>query len=146
MFAGHFVNSLDSKGRVSIPSSFRQTLTTKGFNSIILTNHPDGCLYAYPPDEWNRILKKLSELPQSKKEIKAYKRFVVSSAVECQIDKQGRILIPHYHREYAKIEKEVLFAGVGAFIEVWSKSIWDEEIMKSKKILEESETLAEFGL
>jgi len=146
MFAGHFVNSIDSKGRVSIPSYFRQLLTEKGFNSLILTNHPDGCLYAYPPDEWENILNKVSKLPQSKKEVKAFQRFVISSAVECQIDKQGRILIPHYQREFAKIEKEVLFAGVGTRIEIWSKNIWDIEIEKSKNILEESETLAELGL
>ncbi len=146
MFAGHFVNSLDSKGRVSIPSNFRQVLLEKGFNSIVLTNHPDGCLYAYPPDEWRNILEKISKLPQSKKEVKAFQRFVISSAVECPIDKQGRILIPQYQREYAKIAKEVLFAGVGSRIEIWSKGIWDAEIEKSKEILEESETLAELGL
>ena len=146
MFAGHFVNSVDNKGRVSLPSNFRQILMEDGFNSVYLTNHFDGCLCAYPPDEWRKIIDKVSELPQSKKEVKAFQRFVISSAVECQIDKQGRILIPQYHRDFAKIEKEVLFAGVGSRIEIWSKNIWDEEQEKWQEILQDNEALSELGL
>ena len=146
MFAGHFVNSIDNKGRVSLPSNFRQLLNEDGFNSVFLTNHFDGCLCAYPPDEWKIVLDKLSKLPQSKKEVKAFQRFVISSAVECQIDKQGRILIPQYHRDFAKIEKEVLFAGVGSRIEIWSKEKWDEEQEKWQEILQDNEALSELGL
>ena len=146
MFAGHFVNSIDNKGRVSLPSNFRQLLNEDGFNSVFLTNHFDGCLCAYPPDEWKIVLDKLSKLPQSKKEVKAFQRFVISSAVECQIDKQGRILIPQYHRDFAKIEKEVLFAGVGSRIEIWSKEKWDEEQAKWQEILQDNEALSELGL
>ncbi len=146
MFAGHFVNSIDNKGRVSLPSSFRQILNEDGFNSIFVTNHFDGCLCAYPPDEWKFILEKVSKLPQSKKEVKAFQRFVISSAVECQIDKQGRILLSPYHRDFAKIEKEVLFAGVGSHIEIWSKKIWDEEQQKWQEILQDNESLSELGL
>ena len=146
MFAGHFVNSIDNKGRVSLPSNFRQLLNEDGFNSVFLTNHFDGCLCAYPPDEWKIVLDKISKLPQSKKEVKAFQRFVISSAVECQIDKQGRILIPQYHRDFAKIEKEVLFAGVGSRIEIWSKEKWDEEQAKWQEILQDNEALSELGL
>ncbi len=146
MFAGHFVNSIDNKGRVSLPSNFRQILSDEGYNSIYLTNHFDGCLCAYPPDEWSSVIEKVSKLPQSKKEVKAFQRFVISSAVECQIDKQGRILIPQYHRDFAKIEKEVLFAGVGSRIEIWSKQKWDEEQEKWQEILQDNEALSDLGL
>ena len=146
MFTGHYLNSLDGKGRVSIPSQFRQNLSSQNFNSLILTNHFDGCLYAYTPESWKSILDKISKLPQSKKEVKAYQRFVVSSAVECQIDKLGRILIPQKHREYAEIKKEILFAGVGTRIEIWSKEVWDKILEESKNILENSDILADLGL
>ncbi len=146
MFTGHYINSIDSKGRVSVPSSFRQDINSQNFNSLILTTHFDGCLYAYTPESWKEILDKISKLPQSKKEVKAYQRFVISSAVECQLDKLGRILIPQKHREFVKIKKEILFAGVGTRIEVWSKEVWDKILEDSKDILENSDTLAELGL
>ena len=146
MFTGHYVNSIDSKGRVSVPSLFRQDLGSKNFNSLILTNHFDGCLYAYTPESWKEILEKISKLPQSKKEVKAYQRFVISSAVECQLDKLGRILIPQKLREEVKIKKEILFAGVGTRIEIWSKEVWDTILEESKDILANSDTLAELGL
>ena len=146
MFTGHYINSIDSKGRVSVPSSFRQDINSQKFNSLILTTHFDGCLYAYTPESWKEILDKISKLPQSKKEVKAYQRFVISSAVECQLDKLGRILIPQKHREFVKNKKEILFAGVGTRIEVWSKEVWDKILEDSKDILENSDTLAELGL
>ncbi len=146
MFTGHYKNSLDSKGRVSIPSNFRQTLITDGFNSLILTNHFDGCLYAYTPESWQYILDKVAGLPQSKKEVKAYQRVVISSAVECNLDRHGRILIPQYLRDEAMIQKDVLFAGVGTRIEIWSKEVWDNVLEESKEILSASDTLADLGL
>ncbi len=146
MFTGHFLNTLDGKGRVSVPSQFRQVLSSKNFNSIILTNYFDGCLYAFTPASWNDILEKISSLPQSQKEVKAYQRFVVSSAVECNLDKFGRILIPQNHREFAQINKDVLFAGVGSRFEIWSKELWDKELAKAKEVLQNSEVLAELGL
>ena len=146
MFTGHYINSIDSKGRVSVPSSFRQDINSRNFNSLILTTHFDGCLYAYTPESWKEILDKISKLPQSKKEVKAYQRFVISSAVECQLDKLGRILIPQKHREFVQIKKEILFAGVGTRIEIWSKEVWDKILEDSKDILENSDTLAELGL
>jgi MraZ protein len=146
MFTGHFLNTLDAKGRVSVPSQFRQVLSSKNFSTLIISNHFDGCLYAYTPESWEQILNKVSKLPQSKKEVKAYQRFVISSAVECQLDKFGRILIPQKHREYAHINKEILFAGVGTRFEIWSKELWDKELEEAKEMLQDSEALAELGL
>ncbi len=146
MFTGHFLNTLDGKGRVSVPSQFRQVLSSKNINSIIIVNHFDNCLYAYTPESWRELLDVVSKLPQSKKEVKRYQRFVISSAVECQLDKSGRILIPQKHREYAQIDKEVLFAGVGTRFEIWSKELWDKELEEAKEMLQDSEVLAELGL
>jgi len=146
MFTGQFTNSIDAKGRVSIPSAFRQTLVQKNFNSFILANHFDGCINAYTPDGWKEIVEKVNNLPQSKPEVKAYQRFVISSALECPLDKQGRLLIPQTQREHAKIQKEVVFAGVGERIEIWGKEVWDKIIEESKEILINTETLAELGL
>jgi len=146
MFTGHYKNSIDSKGRVSIPSSFRQVLANEGFDSLIVTNHFDGCLYAYTPLSWQNILDTVSNLPRSKKEVKAFQRVVISSAVECTLDRHGRILIPQYHRDEAMLQIDVLFAGVGTGIEIWSKEIWDNVLEESKEILASSDVLAELGL
>lgn len=146
MFTGHYLNNLDSKGRVSIPSLFRQVLSAKNFNSLFIVNHFDGCLYAYTPESWKEILEKVSKLPQSNKVVKKYQRFVISSAVECHLDKFGRILIPQKHREYAQINKEILFAGVGTRFEMWSKELWDKELEEAKEMLQDSEVLADMGL
>ena len=146
MFTGHFINSIDNKGRVSLPSNFRQLLNKDGYNSIFITKSFDNCLTAYPPDEWKKLIEKISNLPQSKREVKAFQRFVISSAVECQIDKQGRILIPQALRAFANIEKEVLFAGIGNQIEIWSKAKWDEEEEKWQEMLQNSEALSELGV
>ncbi len=146
MFTGHYKNSLDSKGRVSIPSNFRQTLINEGFESLILTNHFDGCLYAYTPVSWQSILDTVASIPQSNRVVKAYQRVVISSAVECSLDRHGRILVPQYLRDSAKIQKDVLFAGVGTRIEIWSKEVWDRVLEESMEILSSSDTLAELGL
>ena len=146
MFTGHYKSSRDSKGRVSIPSSFRQTLVNDGFESLILTNHFDGCLYAYTPVSWQSILDTVASIPQSNRVVKAYQRVVISSAVECSIDRHGRILVPQYLRDSAMIQKDVLFAGVGTRIEIWSKEVWDRVLEESMEILASSDTLAELGL
>ncbi len=146
MFTGHYINTIDDKGRISIPSQFRQAISNQEINSLIVTKHFDGCLYGYTLDSWQDILSKVATLPQSKKEVKAYQRFVISSAVECVFDKLGRILIPAKQREYAQISKEVMFAGVGTRIEIWSREVWDKVIEDSKNILKNSEILADLGL
>jgi len=120
MFRGRFEHTIDSKGRISIPARFRELLAEKNDERVMITNF-DRCLVAYPREEWQTMEEKISSLSMVKKEAKAFQRFFVSAAVECPIDKLGRILIPPTLRSYARLEKEVVFAGMVKKFEIWSK-------------------------
>lgn len=146
MFRGRFQGSLDEKGRVSIPSKFREILSTNYDDRLIVTSF-DGCLWAYPVKEWRVIEDKIAALPQFKPEVKALQRVFVSGAMECNIDRQGRISIPQTLRDYADLEKELLFVGMTRKIELWSKANWERVFSDAQnKIADSADTLADLGL
>lgn len=127
MFSGMYYNTIDSKGRIIIPSTFRNILVTQYSSGLVLVNEAlDPCLLAFPIEEWNGHLKKLNSLPQFNKHVRFYMRKVVASATECEIDKQGRVLIPVALRQVACLQKEVVVAGQGKKIEIWDKQEWDD--------------------
>ena len=146
MFRGIFEHTIDSKGRISIPSKFRDILSDKYDERVIITNHYDGCLVAYPFKEWQIIEEKASKLPTLKKGSADFLRFFISGAAECSVDKLGRILIPPVLREYAKLEKDIILVGTLKKIEIWAKSRWETVITRAQKNDEARETLAEMGL
>jgi len=121
MFQGEYKNTMDPKGRVNIPASFRDTLRNRyGDEQIIITRDYDGCLHAYPPKEWERdVLASLRDRDLNDPWRRSYERFVVSPAVTCVPDKQGRILLPVTLREFAELDKTVLFAGGASHFEIW---------------------------
>ncbi|MCG8485078.1 MAG: division/cell wall cluster transcriptional repressor MraZ [Clostridia bacterium] len=121
MFIGEYQHSTDAKGRIIVPSRFREEL---GFK-FILTKGLDNCLFIYPMDEWKIFEEKLKQLPLTSKDARAFVRHFFSGAVECEIDKQGRITIPQNLRDHAKIEKEVVTIGVSTRVEVWDKEEWE---------------------
>lgn len=129
MFRGRFHHGIDNKGRLSIPSRFRDFLTGNYDDRLIVTNF-DQCLWAYPFQEWQILEQKVSALPQFLDEVKALQRVFVSAACECQLDKQGRILIPPPLREYADLKKDAVIVGMTKRIEIWSKERW-ENVFKS---------------
>lgn len=146
MFRGRFEHTLDPKGRVSLPSKFREVLSTNYDERLIVTNF-DGCLWAYPAQEWAIIEDKVASLPQFKPEVKALQRVFISAATECPLDKTGRILLPQTLRDYAAIEKEVVFVGMINRIEVWSQDRWKDVFDQSQKdIAAMEEKLADLGL
>ena len=146
MFRGRFEHIIDPKGRVSIPVKFRELLTEKYDDRLILTNF-DRCLVAYPYEEWRFLEEKVSSLSMVKKEVKSFQRFFVSGAVECPIDKLGRILIPPTLRNYAQMERSVVFAGMLKKFEIWGMERWLEEIKRSEDDFEGiGSTLAELGI
>ncbi len=146
MFRGRFEHTIDAKGRVSIPAKFRELLAEKYDDRLIITNF-DRCLVAYPYEEWRVLEEKISSLSLVKKEVKAFQRFFISGAVECPIDKLGRVLIPPSLRDYAQLEKNVIFAGMLKRFEIWSKERWIEEIKRSEEDFESiAAVLADLGL
>ncbi|MBF0107487.1 MAG: division/cell wall cluster transcriptional repressor MraZ [Deltaproteobacteria bacterium] len=146
MFRGRFEHSIDTKGRVSIPSKFRELLSSNYDERLIITNF-DNCLWAYPFKEWQIIEERVASLPQLKAEVKALQRVFVSAATECPIDKQGRILLPPTLREYAGITKDLVFVGITKRIEIWSLERWSEIFKSSQDDLEKmQDKLAELGI
>jgi len=146
MFRGRFEHTIDFKGRVSIPAKFRELLSEKYDDRIIITNF-DRCLVAFPYEEWRNVEDKISSLSMVKKEVKAFQRFFISGAAECPIDKLGRVLIPPTLRDYALLGKEVVFAGMGKMFELWSRERWTEEIKRAEENFEGMrESLASLGI
>jgi MraZ protein len=144
MFRGSFEHSVDSKGRVSVPSRFRDILADRYEGRLVLTMDYDQCLAVYPLEEWERIEEKIKALPMMQKEVKDFMRFVFSTAAECELDKQGRILIPPALRERAGINKSVMVVGIINKLEIWDKAVW--EARKSQNGDKIGEALSSLGL
>lgn len=121
VFLGEHQHIVDKKGRLIIPSSFREGLGEK----FILTKGLDTCLFIYPMDEWKILEQKMRALPMTRSDARAFTRFFFSGAAECEIDKQGRILVPANLREYAGIEKDVVVIGVSFRVEIWNRERWE---------------------
>lgn len=121
MFIGEHQHSLDEKGRLIIPSKFRDDL---GYE-FVMTKGLDNCLFVYPKKEWQILEEKLKNLPLTNKDARAFIRFFFAGASECILDKQGRVLIPSNLREHSRLEKDAVVIGVSTRLEVWSKTEWE---------------------
>ena len=121
MLTGEFNHSIDAKGRLIIPSKLRESLG----EHFVITKGMDGCLFLYPENEWEAFEDKLRTLPLTNKKARDFKRFFLGSAVEGELDKQGRVLISSSLRAYASLDKEVVLAGVLDKVEIWSKDAWE---------------------
>ncbi|WP_419961539.1 division/cell wall cluster transcriptional repressor MraZ [Psychrobacillus sp. BM2] len=128
MFMGEYQHNVDAKGRLIIPSKFREHLE----ESFVLTRGLDNCLFGYPMNEWRKLEEKLKELPVTKKDARAFTRFFFSGATEVEIDKQGRINIPNNLRSYAKMDKECIILGVSNRLEIWAKDAWENYFVDSE--------------
>ncbi len=140
MFMGEYNHTIDSKGRIIIPSKFRETLG----DEFVVTQGLDGCLFVYPNDEWMNFVTQLKTLPGSK-EARQLQRYFMAGAATCEVDKQGRILIPNKLREQAGLEKDIVFVGVLSKIEIWSKEKWDSN-NDYDDMDQIAEHMSEFGL
>ncbi len=121
MLVGKYQNSIDAKSRMIIPAKFRDEVG----HTCIVSKAIDKCLEIHPMDEWERFMDKLSKLPTADPKARQLARHFYSSAVECEIDKQGRLTIPQELRQYANIEKELVTVGSYEKIEIWSKEEWE---------------------
>ncbi len=140
MFMGTYDHSIDTKGRVIVPAKFRETLG----DSFVVTLGLDGCLFVYPNEEWEDFVRQLKELPGSK-EARKLQRYFMAGAAPCDVDKQGRVLIPSNLREKAELEKDIVFVGVMSKIEIWSRKRWDEND-DFDNVDDIAEHMSEFGL
>lgn len=143
MFMGEYQHNIDTKGRIIVPAKFREELGDR----FVVTRGLDKCLFVYPMDEWQILEEKLKKLPLTKKDARAFTRFFFSGAVECDIDKQGRVNIPHPLRDYADLDKECVVIGVSNRIEFWSSTNWDDYFNDSEESFSDiAENLMDFDI
>ena len=122
MFRGEYNHALDTKGRLIVPSKFRDALG----DTFIVTKGLDGCLFMYEMEGWKVLEAKLQALPLTNANARKFTRFMLGGAIECEVDKQGRILLPANLREFAHLSKDVTLVGVGGRIEIWDKEAYVE--------------------
>lgn len=143
MFMGEYNHTIDAKGRLIIPSKFRDILG----DEFVVTKGLDGCLFVYDNEEWARFEEKLKALPLTNKDARKFVRFFLAGAGSVEVDKQGRILVPSNLREFAALEKDVVLVGVGSRIEIWSKAKWDSEASFDDDDMDDiAEHMSELGL
>ena len=141
MFMGEYNHTVDTKGRLIVPSKFREQLG----DEFVVTKGLDGCLFVYSKSEWENIEEKFRNVPLTTKDARKFARFFFAGAASCEVDKQGRILLPVVLREYAGIEKDVVSVGVFNGVEIWDKDKWQES--NSYDDMDEiAEHMADLGL
>ncbi len=129
MFIGQYTGTIDEKGRISIPVKFRAQLK----NKIVVTRGLDNSLFLYALDEWKKLAEKLASLPISTANTRAFSRLMLAGAMDCDIDKQGRIILPTYLKDFAKIRKRLVFAGLYNRLEIWSEDLWNSYKKQTEK-------------
>ena len=124
MFRGRHALLMDNKGRISIPTRYREFLQERQDRVLFLTNY-EGYILAFPQSEWVKVEAKLAEQPFLRRNFREFQRFFINSAEECPLDRQGRILIPPTLRDYAKLSREVILAGAVRCFEIWDRQAYD---------------------
>lgn len=142
MFKGTYQHTIDPKGRLIIPSKYREMLG----DTFVVTKGLDGCLFVYGNEDWEAFETKLKQLPLNDKNARKFARYFLAGANDVELDKQGRILLPVNLREAAGIDKEVVLAGVGNRIEIWSKEAWENEEVGEEDMDDIEEKMSSMGL
>lgn len=137
MFYGEYEHKLDKKGRIIIPSKFREAGKENYVEKFFITRGLDTCLFMFPEEEWRAQESKFKNLSFTKRETRKFNRLFFSGAVEAMPDKQGRILVPAYLKTYAGIKKDIMLIGVSNRIEIWSRERWEEFYKASKDSFED---------
>lgn len=142
MLIGEYSHTIDPKKRLAVPAKFRKELGEQ----VVITRGLDNCLFVYTQKEWAELADKLSKLPVGNAETRNFVRLMLGGAVEVEVDSLGRILIPEYLKQYAKLEKEVVITGVYNRLEIWPKSAWQEYKAQIEKNTDElAERLGNIG-
>jgi MraZ protein len=143
MFIGEFQHNLDNKGRIAVPAKFRNKLT----GGAIITRGLDHCLFVFSNKDWEVLAQKLIALPMAQANSRAFVRLMLAGAVDAELDKQGRILIPDYLREYAGLKKQTAVTGLYNRIEIWDSENWKQYKAKTESASDEiAEKLSELGI
>jgi MraZ protein len=143
MIIGQYNYNLDPKKRLTVPTKFRSVLA----DGAVLTRGIDGCLFLYPQKQWDELADKLSKLPLSQSSARSFARVMLAGAMDMTLDSLGRILIPDYLKDYAKLDKKVVIAGLYDRIEIWDEDRWQKYGQTTDTQVEDiAEGLKELGI
>ena len=143
MFIGEYAHTIDEKGRTALPSKMRRDLGS----GAVITRGIDNCLWVFPKSEWQVLAEKLSDLPLSDANSRAFSRLMLAGAMEVTFDSQGRALIPGYLRKYAGLSKSVIIAGLYKRLEIWDQAKWTAYKEKTEKATDEiAKHMADLGV
>ncbi|MBI4120685.1 MAG: division/cell wall cluster transcriptional repressor MraZ [Parcubacteria group bacterium] len=142
MLIGEYRHSIDAKKRLSVPVKFRKELG----KNIIVTRGFDSCLYVYPQKEWQGVLDKLRTLSMGQRDQRGVNRFMLGGAVDAEVDSLGRVLVPDFLKEFARLQSKVVLVGVNDHVEIWDEKTWDTYRRSIEKKADElAEKLGEIG-
>lgn len=122
MFIGEYHHAIDDKGRLAVPVKFREEIG----RTVVVTRGLDNCLFVYTQTEWTQLAERLSKLPVAKANTRAFARLMLAGAMELEVDKQGRVILPDYLRKYAGLKKKVVIAGLLNRLEIWDALVWQK--------------------
>lgn len=143
MLIGEYAHILDPKKRLSLPSKFRKELGGR----VVVTRGLDQCLFVYSRKEWEKISEKLGELSIGQSDTRGFNRFMLSGAVEVDVDSAGRILIPDFLKEFAGLDQKVILAGIHNRVEIWNEPVWKEYKERVEKQADQlAQKLGELGV
>ena len=148
MFRGTSFHNVDAKGRMKIPSRFREMVKSDGSDKVIISTLDNG-LVAYTPVQWQEIENKILTMAEKSDSMRRFRRFFIGGASECVCDKQDRVLIPPMLRQYANIDKEIVLVGVLDHFEIWSRKNWDNQGLMLEEDIKKEEVrndIAKLGL
>ena len=137
MFYGEYEHAIDRKGRVIIPSKFRQQLRAQSIDTLFLSRGLDGCLFLFPESEWRALEAQVKQVSLTKADGRKFHRMLFSGAVEVKPDGLGRVLLPKVLKEFAQIKQDVMMVGVSSRMELWAKEKWQEVYDTSRQSFEE---------
>ena len=137
MFYGEYEHTIDKKGRIIVPSKFRDFLKEYDIKKIFVTRGLDKCLFLFTEDEWKAQESKFRSVPFTKSESRKFNRLYFSGATQVECDGQGRILLPKYLKDFAERKRDIMIIGVSNRMEIWSKELWQEYYKTSKGSYEE---------
>ncbi len=143
MFIGEFHHLIDEKGRLAVPVKFREEIG----RTVVVTRGLDRCLFIYTQTEWTNLAQRLSKLPVAKANTRAFARLMLAGAMELEVDRQGRVILPDYLRKYAGLKKRVVIAGLLNRLEIWDGLAWQKyQLGTERNAGDIAEALGELGV
>lgn len=143
MFLGEYSHTIDEKGRLAIPTKFRPTLSA----GAVVTRGIDRCLFLFTKGEWEKYAQKIVAMPPAQKNARDFARMMLGGAMDLELDRQGRVVVPDYLRTYAGTKKKVVIVGLGTRMEIWDAAVWEKYKAQTEKDSDKiAEQLGELGV